>query len=119
MMMGGPEGMSGMPPMQHNLGQKKGGPKNTLPKLFADVPGKKLPFWKIFINKGYGLFFIVTDFCKKVLWFGSCIGLMYLFPMMIEYMGEQNRILMKLQMQMMNSDMVGGPPSNNIEVRPF
>ena len=118
MMMGGPEGMAPGMPMQHNLGQKKGTKKSSLPKIYEEVPGVKLPFWKIIINRGYGLYFIVTDFCKKVLWFGSCIGLMYLFPMMLEYMGEQNRILMKLQMQMMNSDMMG-PPSNNIEVRPF
>ena len=89
---GGPPG--GAPPVpQMELGKGKGKVKE-LPKLFDDNNGKHLV--KSVLNKGYQLYFIVKSFCLKLLWFGSCMGLMFLFPMGIEYMSEQNRILMKI-----------------------
>ena len=89
-MMGGPPGMSGMPdapPIDPiSLGKKSGAKKEKLPNLVDDNNGKSLP--RLVVNKTYHLYLIVTNFCKKALWFGSCLGLMYFFPMMIEYMGE-------------------------------
>ena len=35
-------------------------------------------------------------FVKKGAWVFSCMALMYGLPMMIEYMGEQNKIIMKI-----------------------
>ena len=48
------------------------------------------------INHMYHLYQITTMFAKKTLWVFSVLGLMYGFPMMIEYMGEQNKIIMKI-----------------------
>ena len=78
------------------LGGKGKAKKNELPKL-VDDSNKKNPkglniIYKA-INRGYWLFFIVRNFCKKIMWFTSCFGLMYFFPIALEYMGEQNRIL--------------------------
>ena len=70
------------------------------------------------INRCYGTYFVITSWTKKVLWFCSCMGLMFVFPMAIEYMGEQNRILMKLTSQMgEGGGMGGGQPQ--MEMRPF
>ena len=89
-----------------SLGQKKP-KKEALPKLIDDSKRKNVLVTAV--NNVYGLFFIVRNFCKKFLWFGSCMGLMYLFPMMIEYTSEQTRILDKIQRQM-GDTMMGGPP---------
>ena len=113
MMMGGPPGMSEMsgssaPQMQ--LGKKKT-KKQELPKLIDDNNGKIM--WRVMINRSYQLYYIINNFFKKMLWFGSCLSLMYFFPMAIEYMGEQNRILAKISMQMsgeMGGPMMGGMP---------
>ena len=69
---------------------------------------------------GYTLFMIVKDFSGKFLWFGSCIGLMYIFPMSFEMFNEQQKILMKIQMNEMMAGMGGGDagPEPAI-VRPF
>ena len=45
------------------------------------------------INGFYGVFMIVKDFGFKLLWFGSCVGLMFLFPMSFEMFNEQQKIL--------------------------
>ena len=52
--------------------------KETLKKYFFLSP----------INRMYHLYQITTMFAKKTLWVLSCLGLMYGFPMMLEYMGE-------------------------------
>ena len=41
------------------------------------------------VNTGYNLFMIVTDFSKKLLWFGSCAAFMFLLPMGFEIFCEQ------------------------------
>jgi hypothetical protein len=62
------------------------------------------------INRGYTFFMIVSTFTKKIMWFGASFALMYLLPMGIEVLAEQNKILMKIQMsQMMEGGPMGGP----------
>ena len=56
-----------------------------------------------FINMGYSLFMIVKDFSFRMLWFGSCVGLMFVFPMSFEMFNEQQKILMRIQMSEMMS----------------
>ena len=116
MMQPGPGGMpGGAPPMEPlSLGQNKGKKTNAIPKLIDDSIHPTL--LKSIVNKSYQLFFITRSFCKKIMWFGSCFGLMFMFPMMIEYMSEQTRILAKLQMQMGDS-MMGQPEPP--QMRPF
>ena len=97
------------------LGKKKGAKKSELPKILDDNNGKNKA--KLMVNKGYQLYYIVTSFVKKGLWFGSCMTLMFLFPMVIEYMGEQNKILMKIQMQMASTG--GGMDMGASGQRPF
>ena len=48
------------------------------------------------INGGYSMFMIVKDFTFRFLWIGSCVGLMFLFPMSFEMFNEQQKILMKI-----------------------
>lgn len=48
------------------------------------------------INHGYTFFMIIQNFTKKVLWFGSCAGLLFLFPFALESMNEQSKILAKI-----------------------
>ena len=31
-------------------------------------------------NVGYTLYMIVTDFSKKIIWFGTCFAFMYVLP---------------------------------------
>lgn len=54
---------------------------------------------------GYSLYMIVKDFSGKLLWYGSCLGLMFVFPMSFEMFNEQQKILMRIQMSEM---MAGG-----------
>ena len=73
------------------LGGKGKGKKKELPKLIDDTNNKRpkaINMLFSMVNKGYQLYYIVTDFCKKIMWFGSCVGLMYFFPIFMEYMGE-------------------------------
>ena len=104
MMQGGAGGMPQGGPEPLKLQKKK--PK-VLPKLLDDKNGKYLPY--LFINRGYQFYILCRDWTKSGLWMLSCFGLMFMFPMALEYMGEQNRILMKLQMQMTAGDMMGPP----------
>ena len=48
-------------------------------------------------------------FAKKGLWVFSCMALMYGLPMMIEYMGEQNKIIMKIMASQDPNGMAMGP----------
>jgi hypothetical protein len=54
---------------------------------------------------------------RKILWFSSCIAFMYVMPMSFEIFSEQQKILAKIQNQMMNDAMGGdmGAPT----MRPF
>ena len=70
------------------LGKKKGAKKSDLPKIIDDNNGKNK--MKLMVNRGYQLYYIVSSFCKKGLWFMSCLTFMYLFPVALEYMHEQN-----------------------------
>ena len=86
-----------------------------------------------FINNAYKVFYLVWDFSKKLLWFGSCskssrvvvnsyviVAFMYLVPMSFEIFTEQQRILSKIQMQMMSDSMMGPPtPDMAPNIRPF
>ena len=76
------------------------------------------------------MLYIVWDFSKKLLWFGSCskdiinehsiVAFMYLVPMSFEIFTEQQRILSKIQMQMMNDSMMGPTgPEMAPNIRPF
>ena len=76
------------------LGKKKGAKKSELPKIVDDNNGKNI--LKLAVNRSYQLYYIVTKFCKNIMWFGSCFSFMYLLPMAMEYMQEQNRIMMKI-----------------------
>ena len=89
-MMGAPPGGPALPQM--NLGKKKA--KKELPKIIDDNNGKNI--LKSGINKMYQLYFITTSFMKSFAWWASCMSFMYLFPMAIEYMSEQNRIMAKI-----------------------
>ncbi len=84
-------GMAGMQGMGMGGPAKKPEPK--IPKLIQNDKNNKL--YK-FINKGYGLFYIVGSFAKKLLWFVSCIGFMYIVPASFEIFMEQQRILQKI-----------------------
>ena len=112
--MGGPGAPQGGLP-QLNKPQKKKAP----PKLLDDNNGKnKLKFG---VNKLYQLYCMVRDFSKNFLWMCSCFGLMFLFPMALEHMSEQNRIMMKIQMQMQGGMDMMGPPQggNQVQMRPY
>ena len=84
-----------------------------------------------FINATYKYFYIVGSFARKLLWFSSCgkllfiltdhniVAFMYLMPMSFEIFTEQQRILSKIQMQMMNDTMMGGDMGQAPQMRPF
>ena len=99
-MMPGMGGPGGPPPPQSTLGQ--GGKKKAgynLQDIFAKETiksYKKLAFILRPINRMYHLYQITTMFVKKGSWILSCMALMYGLPAMIEYMGEQNKIVMKI-----------------------
>lgn len=93
-------------------------------KLIANDKGNKL---YQFINLGYKMVYIVCNFSKKLLWFGSCskrvtnhliVAFLYLMPMSFEIFSEQQRILQKIQAQMMN-DSMGGSDMGAPQMRPF
>lgn len=77
MAMGGP---MGAPP-----GAKKK-KEDQIGKLIQNDKNNK--FYQ-FINASYKLFYIVSVFAKKLLWFGSCMAFMYLMPMSFEIFTEQ------------------------------
>ena len=92
-MMGGGGGMG--PPQQkpHGLGKKRKAARQ-LEKIIDDNNGKIL--WKKSINIMWHYYTIGRDYTKRTLWFMSCLGVMYGFPMALEYMSESNRIMMKI-----------------------
>ena len=81
---GGPPGAPQVPQMQ--LGKGKKTAKKELPKIIDGNNGKNI--MKLCINRGYQLYYIVTNFAKTICWFTSCMSFMYLFPVAIEYMQE-------------------------------
>ena len=91
MQQGPPPGMGG--PIQ-KPGKKAGGKYNL--KDIADKETLKKHFYLKPFNHCYHLYQITQMFVKKGAWVMSCMALMYGLPMMIEYMGEQNKIIMKI-----------------------
>ena len=113
---GPPGGAPGMPQMQ--LGKKKA--KAGLPTL-VNEKGTFLMGRKI-INKFYQVYYITKTFCGQLLWFGSCLGLMFLFPFALEQMSEQQKLMYKIQLDMAGTgalDQMGGGQQPPVEVRPF
>ena len=111
-MMGGPPMLGGQPmggpgfePMDLGKNPIK---KEQLPKLIDDSKNKSILV--TMVNKTYQLFFIVRSFLKRIMWCSSCIGLMYLFPISLEYMAEKQRLYEKLMTQMGDTIQGGAPP---------
>lgn len=88
-----------------------------VPKL---IQNDKSNIFYRFINYGYGFGFLIWNFGKKLLWFGSCVTFMFFLPMGFEIFVEQSRILQKIQLQMMNdSSMMGPGDMQQPTIRPF
>ena len=82
-------GMGGMPGMPQEQPKPKADP-NKVPKLM-DPQSQKNKGMRLIasaVNAVYAVFFITRKFSKNILWVGSCFGLMFLFPMMLEYTAE-------------------------------
>ena len=71
------------------------------------------------INNGYTFFMYVMTWSKKIIWFGSCFTLMYLFPFALESMNEQSKILAKITQSQMMDAMAGGDLGSSPVMRPF
>ena len=56
---------------------------------FGRIYEVETKFYHKIVNFGYNMFMIVKDFTGKLLWFGSCFGFMFLFPMTFEIFCEQ------------------------------
>ncbi len=84
-----------MPGMGGPQSNKKKGGKLGLKEIW-DKKTMEKHFYLKPINTIYQLYQITTLFVKKGAWMFSCMSLMYGLPMMIEYMGEQNKIMMKI-----------------------
>ena len=63
---------------------KKGSGANPYGKL---IQNDKFLLYR-WINHGYTFFMIVKSFSMKILWFGSCAALLFLFPFALESMNE-------------------------------
>lgn len=48
------------------------------------------------INQGYLVFMIVKDFSTRILWVGSCCGMMFMMPLAFELFNEQQKVMMKI-----------------------
>ena len=83
--------MPGGPP-GHDAGKKK---KKESPKLIDDNNGQFKFYWMV--NRFYGIWFKTKSYALSSLWYISCLGLMWAFPVAIENMLEQRRVLEKLQ----------------------
>jgi hypothetical protein len=62
------------------------------------------------------MYSLLVSFAKKTIWWGSCFFFMYLAPMGIEIMFEQNKIIQKIQSDMAIS---GSMEPGNVEIRPY
>ena len=83
-------------------GKKATGVEAKFGKLIKDDKGNIL--YRL-INMGYGMFMIVKEFTGKILWVGSCSMLMFMIPMAFEIFKEQQKVMMKIQMNEMMSGM--------------
>ena len=84
----------------------KGKKSAPIPKLIKNDKGNKLYQG---INGIYKLFYIIKTFSGKILWYGSCMGLMYLLPINLLLFKDQEIVLQKMAMQGGMPGM-GGPP---------
>ena len=77
---------------------KKDEPKKSkvIPKLIANERNSRVIKS---INHCYKLFFIVRRFTGKLLWFGSCVVILYLLPLNLLLFKDQEIILQKISMQ--------------------
>ena len=53
------------------------------------------------INRGYNAGMTVYTFSTKLLWIGSCCAFLWAFPLAYELFNEQQKILMKININMM------------------
>ena len=69
-------------------------------------------------NFGYNVFMIVTDFTKKIVWFGTCFAFMFVFPYGFLHFTELMSIQSKIEM---NQKMAMGldEPMSQGHMRPF
>ena len=89
----------GAPPGAMTLGPQGGKKKKSnLPNIIDDAGGKN-KFRRV-INNVYKFFYLIRAGSKNVGWFLSCISFMYLLPMGVEYMNEQNKIMAKITASM-------------------
>ena len=68
-------------------------------------------------NVGYTLYMIVTDFSKKIIWFGTCFAFMYVLPYgflhLTDLMALQSKIELNQRMSM------GMEEQPQVQMRPF
>ena len=67
----------------------------AIPKLIQNDKNSRLYRG---INVAYGLFYIIKTFSGKILWFGSCVALMYLLPLNILLFKDQEMVLSRMAM---------------------
>ena len=70
-------------------------------------------------NHGYTYAMHFVHYSKKLMWFSSCIAIMWLFPFGLETMNEQAKIIAKIAASQLDGGDAGGmgPPAQ--EMRPF
>jgi hypothetical protein len=68
---------------------------------------------------GYGMFMIVKEFTGKIMWVGSCSMLMFMLPMAFEIFNEQQKVMLKIQMNEMMSGMDAGPQQGGAVMHSF
>ena len=80
------------------VGEKQAKSKKAkpIPKLIKNDKGNKVYQG---INTVYKLFYIVRMFTGKLLWWSSCVGLMYLLPINILLFKDQEMVLNRMAMQ--------------------
>ena len=70
----------------------------------------------------YYLFCIVRKFTFKALWTGSCVGFMFMMPIMFEVLTEQEAVLDKIQrddMLAQAADLQGFNPAEAASAQPI
>ena len=49
-------------------------------------------------NVGYTVFMIVTDFTKKIVWFGTCFSIMFVLPYGLLHLSDLLELQSKIEM---------------------
>ena len=96
---------------------KPGKAKQTFYRFGKIYEADETKFHKI-VNFGYNFFMIVTDFTKKIIWFGTCFAFMFVFPYGFLHFTELMSIQSKIEM---NQKMAMGleEPMSQGHMRPF